>query len=66
MVGISNSASKLDCPVELYLDNDRAGDQKTVQAKEVIKMSEDKRGLYRGFQDLNDYLVSGATRKLGR
>lgn len=66
MEGIRNSASKLDYPVELYLDNDRAGDAKTVQAKEVIKMSEDKRGLYRSFQDLNDYLVSGATRKLGR
>jgi hypothetical protein len=44
--GISDRASKLDYPVGLYLDNDRAGDAKTVQAKEVIKVSEDKRGLY--------------------
>ena len=66
MEDIRNRASKLDYPVELYLDNDRAGDAKTVQAKEVIKMSEDKRGLYRNFQDLNDYLVSGQSRKIGR
>src|SRR5690554_3865358 len=66
MEDIRNRASKLDFPVELYLDNDRAGDTKTAQAKQVIKMSEDKRGLYRNFQDLNDYLVSGTTRKLGR
>jgi hypothetical protein len=66
MEDISECAAELDYPVELYLDNDMAGDTKTAQAKEVIKMSEDKRGLYRNFQDLNDYLVSGQSRKIGR
>ena len=45
MKGISDRTSKLDYPVGLYLDNDRAWDTKTAQAKEVIKVSEDKRGL---------------------
>ena len=66
MEDISERAAELEYPVELYLDNDMAADKKTAQAKQVIKMSEDKRGLYWNFQDLNDYLVSGQSRKLGR
>jgi len=46
MEDTGSRASKLDYPVGLYLDNDRAGDTKTAQAKKVIKVSEDKRGLY--------------------
>lgn len=52
--------------VELYLDNDPAGDEKTATAMENIKWATDGRRLYTGFQDLNDFLVSGQDRKLGR
>src|SRR5690606_36034993 len=66
MEEINGRAAELNFPVELYLDNDRAGDEKTTLAKQHIKNAEDRRDIYRNFQDLNDYLVLDSPRKLGR
>ncbi len=66
MKEINCRALKHKLAVDLYLDDDRAGDEKTALAKQCIKNAEDRRGLYRNFQDLNDYLVSGQIKTLGR
>lgn len=66
MEEINSRAISLNFPIDLYLDNDLAGDKKTTMAKQLIKNAEDRRVLYQNFQDLNDYLVSEQTRKLGR
>ena len=66
MEEINSRSTGLKLPVDLYLDNDLAGDDKTSMAKQQIKNAEDRRGLYQNFQDLNDYLVSGQSPKLGR
>ena len=46
--------------IELYLDNDDAGDRTTQKIKEIIKGIKviDKRGVYSGYKDLNEYLLS--------
>src|SRR5690606_5097876 len=46
MEDTGSRASKLDYPVELYLDNHTTGDTKPAQSKTVIKVSEDKMRLY--------------------
>lgn len=41
-------------PVDLYLDIDEAGDEKTKKALEVITSANDRRSLYEGYGDLNE------------
>ena len=41
----------------LYLDQDRAGKEGTAELLECNKNIHDKSGFYKGFKDLNDYLI---------
>jgi hypothetical protein len=45
--------------VELYLDNDCAGDKYTCLIKEEFEQIIDCRELYKGYKDLNESIVSG-------
>lgn len=42
--------------IELYLDNDEAGNRATNEIKTLFEYSEDNRFLYRDFKDLNDWM----------
>lgn len=55
--GVLNRGYEL---IELYLDNDDAGDKTTQKIKEIIKGIKviDKRDVYAGYKDLNEYLLS--------
>ncbi|MCD1118102.1 toprim domain-containing protein [Chryseobacterium turcicum] len=44
--------------VELYLDNDNAGDKGTIELKNIFPNANDQRGLYKEFKDINDFLMS--------
>lgn len=44
--------------VELYLDNDNAGDKGTIELKNIFPNASDQRGLYKEFKDINDFLMS--------
>ena len=43
--------------IELYFDNDEAGNRAVEMLKNGNKNAEDCRGLYSGFKDLNDWLI---------
>lgn len=43
--------------IELFLDNDSAGDKATETLIQKLKSCDDNRLLYRNFKDLNDYLI---------
>ncbi|WEK17952.1 MAG: toprim domain-containing protein [Candidatus Pedobacter colombiensis] len=43
--------------VDLYLDNNTAGQHCTVKALAANKCFQDKSGLYKGYEDLNDFLL---------
>ena len=45
--------------IELFLDNDEAGNEATKKLQLIYKNVDDNRLLYRSFKDLNDYLISG-------
>jgi hypothetical protein len=53
--------------INLFLDNDRSGNEATQKIMEAYPFSKDKRWIYSGYKDFNDLLVSKATRerKLG-
>lgn len=44
--------------VELYLDNDNAGDKGTIELKNIFPNASDQRGLYKEFKDINDFLMN--------
>ncbi|WP_089690702.1 toprim domain-containing protein [Chryseobacterium culicis] len=44
--------------IELYLDNDHAGDKGTNELRHIFPNAEDKRYLYGEFKDINDFLIS--------
>jgi hypothetical protein len=44
--------------VELYFDNDEAGDKATKEIQGNITLAEDKRSLYKNFKDLNEALMA--------
>jgi hypothetical protein len=57
--------------VRLFLDNDRAGDECTRHALEASQRFTDERGLYKGWKDLNEWLLASGDRqwqhlKIGR
>src|SRR5690606_3397776 len=56
MEAISLESSKNNWGVDLYLDIDEAGNQKTDMALEIIPAARDKRSLFSGFADLNERL----------
>lgn len=56
MEAISLESSKNNWAVDLYLDIDEAGNQKTNKALEIIEAARDKRSLFSGYGDLNEML----------
>lgn len=52
--------------VDLYLDWDAAGDEKTEKAIEVINAAIDRRGLYYGHSDLNELVVNKVSEEYRR
>jgi hypothetical protein len=44
--------------IELYFDNDAAGDLYTKSTLEKFKKAKDCRGFYKDFKDLNEWLVN--------
>lgn len=63
---ISLRAARLNMQVGLYLDNDHAGNTKTSIALSQIEDAYDGRTLYKESKDLNDCLLSGQCRGIGR
>lgn len=59
MEAINLEASKNSWDVDLYLDIDEAGNQKTDMALEIILAARDRRSLFNGFGDLNEMLQKG-------
>lgn len=59
MKTISLESSKNNWAVDLYLDIDEAGNQKTNKALEIIEVARDKRSLFTGYGDLNEMLQKG-------
>lgn len=59
MEAISLESSKNNWAVDLYLDIDEAGNQKTNKALEIIEAACDKRSLFSGYGDLNEMLQKG-------
>ena len=43
--------------IELYFDNDDTGTRAVELVKNEIKNTEDCRGLYSGFKDVNEWLI---------
>jgi hypothetical protein len=43
---------------ELYLDNDRAGDDTTKYLQQELQNTVDKRAYYKKYKDINDFLIS--------
>ncbi len=52
--------------VELYLDNDENGKRTTQKLMMYSKNSEDKSMLYKGFKDMNEWLIHTAKNGLGQ
>ncbi len=52
--------------VELYLDNDENGKRTTRKLMMYSKNSEDKSMLYKGFKDMNEWLIHSAKKGLGQ
>ncbi len=49
--------------INLFLDNDRAGNEATQKIRDEYPFSKDKRWIYSGFKDFNELLVSKIARK---
>lgn len=50
--------------VELYLDNDKSGDEAVEKLIRIFPKAEDCRLLYKNSKDLNEFLVSGSKNQL--
>lgn len=44
--------------IELYFDNDEAGNKATNEVKQLNPYVEDNRILYQNYKDLNDFIIS--------
>jgi hypothetical protein len=66
MDDINQESTQKNWAVDLYLDNDDAGDEKTKKALEVISAAKDKRTLFKGFGDLNEMVIKTQEKKIKR